>query len=128
MNSTIDPAQLTRDLGGQLHRSYGVAPCPVCQSERRKDQNALTVNAKADRLLLHCKKGGCDFRDILTAAGVAPGHVEIDHLAMENARQERLAHQAKALARARSIWEHSNPIVGTHGETYLRARGITCAF
>ncbi|WP_108813254.1 toprim domain-containing protein [Loktanella sp. Alg231-35] len=127
MTTTIDPAQLTRDLGGKWHRSYGVAPCPVCQSERRKDQNALTVNAKDDRLLLHCKKNGCDFCDVLVAAGVMPGTVEVDHKAMEAARQERLAHEAKALARARSIWDFGDAIGGSHGEGYLRTRGITCA-
>ena len=126
MTCAIDPAQLTHDLRGKWHRSYGVAPCPLCQSQRRKDQNALTINVKDDRLLLHCKKSGCDFKDILVAAGITPGHVEIDHMAMENARQERLAHEAKMLARARSIWDFAQPIQGTHGEAYLKGRGIMC--
>lgn len=127
MSQTIDPARLSRDLGGQWHRSYGTAPCPICQSERRKDQRALTINAKDGRLLLHCKKGGCDFKEILIASGIAPGHVELDQLAIANAERERAEQAAKLKARARSMWDQGGPIEGTHGEKYLRARGITCA-
>ena len=123
----INPADLTRDLGGKWFRSYGVAPCPVCQIERRKDQNALTINVKGDRLLLHCKKLGCDFRDILVAANIAPGTIEIDALALEDAQRARLEQEAKSKARARSIWDHAGPLAGSHGEQYLRGRGITCA-
>ena len=77
MTTMIDPANLSRNLGGEWYRSYGTAPCPVCQTERRKDQNALTINERDGKLLLHCKKSTCDFRDILIAAGVAPGTVEL---------------------------------------------------
>ena len=110
---TINPADLTRDLGGMWHRHYGVAPCPVCQAERRKDQNALTINVKGDRLLLHCKKLGCDFRDILIASGITPGSVEIDALALDEARRAREEQEAKALARARSLWDQGQPLIGT---------------
>ncbi len=124
---TVNPVDLSRDLGGKWYRSYGVAPCPVCQSARRKDQNALTINAKDGKLLLHCKKNGCDFKDVLIAAGITPGSVEIDQMAIEVAERERAAQAAKMKARARSLWDIAEPIVGTHGETYLRGRGITCA-
>lgn len=122
----IDPARLSADLGGKWHRHYGVAPCPICQPDRRKDQNALTINIKGDKLLLHCKKSGCDFKDILIAAGIASGHVEIDCMALEQAEQERAAQAAQLKARARNIWDQGQPITGTHGERYLRARGVTC--
>lgn len=122
----IDPAQLTRDLGGKWMRSYGSAPCPVCQSERRKHQNALTIAQSDGRLLMHCKKLGCDFRDILVAAGVEPGSVEIDFEALKRAKHERLEAEAKAKTRAQAIWQRGQPITGTPGEVYLRARGITC--
>jgi len=126
MTGIINPAQLSADLGGKWHGSYGVAPCPVCQSARRKDQNALTINAKDDRLLLHCKKSGCDFKDILIASGISPGAVEIDQLALANAERERKEQAAKLKARARSIWDHGQSIIGTPGEQYLRNRAITC--
>lgn len=64
--------QLTEKLRGRWHCKYGTAPCPVCQPQGRKDQNALTLTDGADgRLLLHCKKAGCAFCDILAAAGIA---------------------------------------------------------
>jgi len=126
MTLQIDPMRVTAELGGKWHRSYGVAPCPVCQSARRKDQNALTINVKDGRLLMHCKKNGCAFRDILIASGITPGTVEIDQLALANAERERKEQAAKLKARARSVWDHGQPIAGTHGEQYLRGRGITC--
>lgn len=126
MTGTIDPVKLAKDLGGKWHRSYGVAPCPVCQSSRRKDQNALTINAEHGKLLLHCKKSGCDFVDILKAAGIAAGGVEIDRAAIEVSERERAVQAEKLKARARSLWDYGEPISGTKGESYLRARGITC--
>ncbi len=126
LRETINPAELAGVLGGRWHRHYGVAPCPVCQSERRKDQNALTINLKDDRLLLHCKKSDCDFRDILIAAGIAPGHVDIDRMALENAERERIERAARLKARARNLWGHSVSLARSHGESYLRGRGINC--
>ena len=127
MNSPINPIKLTHDLGGIWCRSYGVAACPVCQPERRKDQNALGIPLKGDTLLMNCKKSGCDFRDILTAAGLAHGPVKIDQLTVQAAEREREEQAAKLLARARSVWDRAQPLEGTKGESYLRARGITCA-
>lgn len=126
MTEIIDPANLSESLGGTWHRSYGTAPCPVCQSERRKDQNALTIAVKEERLLLNCKKGGCDFRDILVASGITPGSIEVDELAIANATRERAEQATKMRARAQSLWDYSDPITGTKGEAYLRGRGITC--
>ncbi len=122
----IDASQLTRELGGKWYRQYGVAPCPVCQPERRRDQNALSIRADGERLLMHCKKLGCDFRDILVACGITPGNVEVDRAALEQAERDRKAEAAKKLQRARSIWQSAQHINGTRGEEYLRARGITC--
>ena len=122
----IDPRAITTNLGGKWYRSYGVAPCPVCQSERRRDQNALSIKCEGEKLLLHCKKSGCDFRDILVASGIQPGHAEIDQMAIENAARERKAEEAKKLKRARDMWDQGQPITATKGEAYLRGRAITC--
>ncbi len=127
MTHNIDPAKLTRDLGGKWRQHYGTAPCPVCQPQRRKDQNALSITVKGETLLMNCKKNHCEFRDILTAAGITPGHVEIDRLALAAAERERIEQAEKIKARARSIWEHAQPIEGTKGEVYLRGRGIACS-
>ena len=116
---------LTLDLGGRWMRSYGTAPCPVCQPERRKRQNALTIAEQGGRLLMHCKKSGCDFRDLLAASGIAPGRVEIDLAALERAKRARIEADVKAQRQAQSLWRQGRPITGTQGETYLRGRGIT---
>ena len=68
-----DARTITQSLGGKWYGRYGAAPCPICQPERRKGQNGLTLADGAKGLLLHCKKGGCTYRDILAAAGIAPG-------------------------------------------------------
>jgi hypothetical protein len=34
---------LCTQLGGRWYGRYGAAPCPACQPERRKGQNALTI-------------------------------------------------------------------------------------
>jgi len=45
--------ELTAVLGGRWSGRYGTAPCPVCQPERAKGQNALTLAEGRDgRLLL----------------------------------------------------------------------------
>ena len=124
--NTLDPAQLTHNLGGKWYRSYGVAPCPICQPQRRKDQDALGITMKGGALLMNCKKSNCAFTDILIAAGITPGTVEIDRLALQAAEQARQEQAAKLKARARLIWDQGQPIQGTKGEAYLRGRGITC--
>lgn len=122
----VDPATLTKDLGGKWAGNYGTAPCPVCQPQRRRDQNALTISSSGDRLLLNCKKTGCTFRDLLCASGIQPGAFEIDADAIQRRRKAKAEADARGLARARSLWEHGISIAGTHGEAYLRGRGITC--
>ena len=123
-----DTPTLARDLGGKWHRSYGAAPCPVCQPERRKSQNALTLADGTDgRLLLHCKKSNCAFVDILAAAGLDTGTFPSPDPATV-ARRER-KHRLETEKRARqaaAIWREAQPITGTIAESYLRGRGITC--
>jgi phage/plasmid primase-like uncharacterized protein len=123
----INPARLSADLGGKWHSNYGTAPCPVCQPQKREDQNALTINGQEGKLLLHCKKNGCDFKDILTASGITPGTVELDQMTIAASERDRAEQAAKLKARARSLWEFGKAIQGTKGEAYLRGRGITCA-
>lgn len=120
--------ELTAALGGRWAGRYGTAPCPVCQPEQRRDQNALTLTDGRAGLLLDCKKSGCAFADILAAAGMRTGDYARPDPA-EAARREaeqRAASQRKADA-ARRLWREAQPIEGTAAETYLRTRGITCA-
>lgn len=123
-----DAKKLATDLGGQWCRGYGVSPCPVCQPERRKGQNALTLaDGRNGRLVLHCKKSGCAFVEILAAAGLRSG----DYRAPDSATIARRDADAKAgaekrAAQAKRLWHEAHPIADTLAETYLRGRAITC--
>ena len=123
-----DARELTVALGGRWHRRYGAAPCPICQPERRKGQNALTVaDGKSGRLMLHCKKSGCAFLDILAAAGLRSGdYAHPDPAALAKREAERRAEAMKRAAQAERLWRDARPIAGTIAEAYLRERGITC--
>lgn len=121
-----DARTLTQMLGGRWHRRYGAAPCPICQPERRKGQNALTLADGNEGLVLHCKKSACSFRDLLAAAGIAPG----DYSAPDPAiiAQRQAADRAEAEKRARQamqVWREAQQIEGSPAEAYLRGRRIT---
>jgi hypothetical protein len=123
----IGARTLTANLGGKWFGRYGVAPCPVCQPEGRKGQDALTLADGRNGLLTHCKKHGCAFRDILAAAGIAPGGYQPPDLAMMAQREaERRAEVARREAQARALWNEAQSIHGTAAEIYLRGRAITC--
>ena len=123
-----DIRAITLAAGGRWHSSYGTAPCPICQPDRRPDQNALTLrDGLAGQLLAHCKKSGCDFVAIAAALGGNLG--KIRHPTAEETerryKEERLIADRKATVADR-IWREAIPMIGTLGETYLRRRGITC--
>jgi len=127
-----DARNLTMALGGKWYGRNGAAACPVCQPERKRGQNALTLaDGRNGRLVLDCKKSGCAFLDILAAAGLrsgdyrAPDPATIAQREAER-RAERRAEVAKRAGQARAIWQEAQPIAGTIAETYLRGRGITC--
>jgi hypothetical protein len=76
---------------------------------------------------LHCKRAGCDFCDILAAAGLRAG----DYIAPDPIRLVRQAAEAKEKAARRAdaahrLWGETQPIDGTPAEAYLRGRGISC--
>ncbi|CUK08390.1 conjugative transfer relaxase protein TraI [Shimia thalassica] len=122
-----DAQTLTLDLGGKWYRSYGAAPCPVCQPERQKGQNALTLADGKERLLLNCKKAGCDFTDILNAAGVTAGdYAPPDPVVVVERQAQQREQDRKRAMQAQRLWDEALPIKGTVAETYLRGRGITC--
>lgn len=123
-----DARDLTQALGGRWYQKYGAAPCPVCQPERKKGQNALTLaDGSKGRLVLDCKKSACDFLDILAAAGVRSGdYTPPDAATLAQREAEQRAEAARRAAQAKQIWTDAQPIAGTIAETYLRSRGITC--
>jgi hypothetical protein len=102
-------------------------PCPACQPEGRKGQNALTLRDGDGRLLAHCKRAGCTFRDILAAAGIAPGpFMPPDPAATAERERVRRQEAARKAEHAKRLWQEALPIAGTIAETYLRGRGIAC--
>ena len=118
---------LTLVLGGRWYGRYGTAPCPVCQPERRTDQNALTLSDGRVGLLAHCKKLGCGFSDILAASGISQGdNARPDPAVIAKREAERRAEADRKSRLAKTLWDEAHPITGTFGETYLRGRGITC--
>lgn len=122
-----DARTLTIDLGGHWRGRYGTAACPVCQPERRRGQDALTIADGERGLLLHCKKTGCSFAGILAAAGIAPGdYAPPDPVITAQRDAERRAEAEKKARQALGLWNEARPIEGTPAEAYLRHRGINC--
>lgn len=128
LQNNNDARAVTAPLGGRWYRTYGTAPCPVCQPSRLHDQDALTLSdGRGGRLLAHCKKSGCSFQDILAAAGMAPGDYQApDPAELARREGERLADEQRNAERAVWMWDVTLPIHDTPAETYLRWRGITC--
>jgi hypothetical protein len=124
-----DARTLTLTRGGRWHGYYGTTPCPVCQPEGRRDQNALTLKDGALGLLAHCKKAGCGFRDVIAALGIGRSAVSPVHAGATTRRDAIGRFEAEKRARAaQAVWTEAVPIRGTIAEAYLReARGITCA-
>lgn len=123
-----DARALTTALGGRWHGRYGTAPCPVCQPDRRKGQNALTLaDGRNGRLVLDCKKSACAFLDILVAAGLRSGDYQSPDAAMLAQRErEAKAEASKRAEQAKRVWQEAQPVEGTPAAAYLRGRGITC--
>ena len=123
----MDAKHLTLSLGGKWYRSYGAAPCPVCQREGQKEQYALTLAEGRNGLLLNCKKSGCDFREILAATGFAPGaYAPPDPRVAVQREADRRQDSVKRAAQAQRLWEGAHLIRGSLADTYLRGRGIAC--
>lgn len=124
----MNSQDMTQFLGGRWYGRYGSAPCPVCQPERRKGQNALTLaDGRDGRLLLHCKKAGCTFTDIASAAGIRSGDYRPpDPLVIAERDREYQAQVEKRARQAEICWQEALPITDTPAERYLRGRGIIC--
>ncbi|KNX39819.1 hypothetical protein ROTO_36470 [Roseovarius tolerans] len=124
-----DARTMTELLGGDWFRSYGTAPCPVCQPGGQTGQNALTLaDADNGRLMAHCKKTACTFRDIMAMAGLrGVAYCPPDAATIARREAERRADAQRRAGQAERIWQEAQPIAGTAAEAYLRGRGITCA-
>ena len=124
----MDAQTLTRTLGGKWRGHSGNAPCPICQPERRRDQQGLSLSMQDGRLLAFCHKSGCTFRDIASAAGLPPGSVIHDATAQRESNAKQALDAARREGQAKALWGDADTanIGGTIAETYLRSRGIAC--
>lgn len=119
--------ELTVKLGGEWRGNAGLAPCPVCQTERRHDQRGLSLLARDGALLAYCHKSGCNFHEILSAARLPRDSSLLVPQAHRDSATSRDEYAAAQLVKARQLWKSCKPLHGTKGETYLRGRGITCS-
>lgn len=102
------------------------AACPICQSEGRRDQAALSIReAEGGKLLLRCFKLGCDFADILRAAGLHPGAWRApDPQEAERRRRRDHAEQMRKDQRIARLWRGCEPLDQPAAALYLRNRRI----
>ena len=116
----LDAYTLTHTLGGRWFGGYGSAPCPVCQQDGRRDQNALTISqGDVQPLLLNCKKEGCTFEDILRSVD-ASGWSTSPPLGRDPFIPDRKNRQEFAVR----IWNRATTIDRTLAEAYLASRDI----
>lgn len=118
--------RITRALGGDWRHGAGLAPCPVCQPEGRRDQRALSLTDRDGRILAYCFKGGCRVLPLLRDRGLAePRPGQDDPAGREVVRRREAADLARRLATAHRLFAEGGSCAGTPAETYLRARGLT---
>jgi phage/plasmid primase-like uncharacterized protein len=117
--------EITRRLHGRWMGSYGTSACPVCQTECRRDQTALTITDSHDRLLLHCKRSNCAFQDILVALGICGDNLDLlDPIEASNLHKQQQRQDARKSQHAKALWDQSLPINETIAASYLRGLGI----
>jgi len=120
--------KLTLKLGGEWRGNCGNAPCPICQTESRPDQRALSLCEGGGRVIVYCHKSGCDYRDIRVFAQNHLGGSFDNEFSHRAARPEKPASKNGQIRKAQALLKQSVPIVGSLGEIYLRReRCITCS-
>ncbi len=121
--------RVTHALGGEWRGGSGLAPCPVCQPEGRKDQRALAVSDSGGRLLVHCHKSGCKVLAELQARGLAEGRgahaAPPDPAEAARRRADDQRRDAQRLRLAHDLFAAAVSCEGTPAQTYLETvRGI----
>jgi nucleotide-binding universal stress UspA family protein len=119
--------RITRALGGDWRGNSGLAPCPICQPEGRRDQRALSISDSAGRLLVHCHKSGCDVLRELQARNLADagkGRSAYDPEEAKRRKAEEAQRFAKRLKAAHDLFSAGVSCEGTPAQTYLEGRGI----
>ena len=99
-----DGQSFTISLGGELREHPGLAPCQIGQIERRADERDLSVRSEEAALLAFCRKSGCNFRNIVRAAGLPRDALPIDPQAACEADSNRESYAVEQLSKARRLW------------------------
>ena len=122
---------IVRALGGDWRHTYGLAPCPICQTEARGDQRGLSVKNASGRTLLTCHKSGCSavevFRELRRCGAVQEQSAAVQHASAEIQRNRQKCEQQKAKTQryCDDLFESAVPITGTSAEAYLKSSGIS---
>lgn len=121
--------RVTLALGGEWRSTGGLAPCPICQPDGRKDQRALSVGYRAKKLLVFCHKSGCDVLPELQARGIAGGRCistgtadQADEKKYQQSEDRR--REENRLRNAHELFASAVSCEGTLAQSYLEARGI----
>lgn len=121
--------RITRALGGDWRHGSGLAPCPICQPERRRDQRALSLSDSSGRLLVHCHKTGCNVLGELRNMGLIEGRGQPsaapDPAEAERRRAEDRRKEAQRLKSSHDLFAAGICCEGTPAQTYLEHRGIS---
>ncbi|ARO13530.1 virulence-associated protein E [Ketogulonicigenium robustum] len=121
--------RVTRALNGEWRGNNGLAPCPICQPEGRRDQRALSLSDSAGRLLCHCHKSGCAVLSELQVRGLIDGKgapsAPPDPAAEARRRAEEKRRDARRRESARTLFAEGVSCFLTPAQTYLESRGLT---
>jgi hypothetical protein len=119
----MSPAeQITRQLRGQWHGSYGSARCPAHDDHH---PSLSLADGEGGRILLKCHRG-CSYAAIRAALNLPDTpRPQGRHAAMSRTNQTT-AHNEKRARQARSLWESAQSLRHSPAEWYLMRRGITC--
>ncbi len=106
-SKTVIDLETVRPLDGKAEGNhYAAAACAACKTEQQSNQDDLPIGATpGGGLLVHCKKSGFYFADILKAASNLPGALKIP----DTAARYEMEHQRQA-----QIERRASPIVNGH--------------
>lgn len=118
--------RIVEALGGEWRGRSGLAPCPLCQPEGRRDQRGLSVAKEGGRTLVHCHKSNCAVWPELQRRGLAEarGSACADPAEAERRRREERRKEAQRLRAAHELFASGVSCKGTPAQTYLEGRGI----
>lgn len=121
--------RIVEALGGEWRGRSGLAPCPLCQMEGRRDQRALAVAENGGRTLAKCHKSGCAVWPELQRRGLVEGRgkgggARPDPAEAERRRRAERQKEAQRLHAAHELFAAGVCCEGTPASAYLEARGI----